>query len=122
MWFALGKLFLGGIGSIGKEIRLAQEQKLKAKNTTERIAADTAIATLDARKSVMIADAGRGWAMIFRGFLALPFGLYAWKYVVWDKMFGLGSTPPLSDKMWDLMLAVYSFYFLFQVAGLFKKK
>lgn len=121
MWLVLGKLFLSGIGSIGKEIRLAQKQKLDAKNESERIAADQSIETLKSRRDVLMAEAKQAWNVVFRTMLAAPFGIFVWKVVVWDKILGLGRTDDLSPDMWNLMMVVYGFYFVYETAVLFKK-
>lgn len=117
----IGKLFLGGIGSIGKEIRLAQQQKLEAANEEERIAADERMATAQHRRDVLVAEAKEGWNILFRMFLAMPFGIFWWKVLVWDKALGLGTTSNLSPDQYQVMMVVYSFYFVYEGARLFKR-
>lgn len=121
MLLVLGKLFLSGIGAIGKELRLAQKQKLDAKNESERIAADQNIETLKARRDVLMSEAKSAWNVVFRTALAAPFALFVWKVVVYDKILGLGVTDDLSPDMWNLMMVVYGFYFVYETAVLFKK-
>lgn len=121
MLLVLGKLFLSGIGAIGKELRLAQKQKLDAKNESERIAADQNIETLKARRDVLMSEAKSAWNVVFRTTLAAPFALFVWKVVVYDKILGLGVTDDLSPDMWNLMMVVYGFYFVYETAVLFKK-
>lgn len=115
--------FLSGgiVGQIGKELNVAYKNKLTAKNNSERVAADKVISTLQARKDVLVAEARGRWNIAFRAFLALPFGLFVWKAVVWDKLLGLGSTDNLGPDLWNLMMVVYGFYFLYETASLFKK-
>lgn len=115
--------FIGGgiVGQIGKELNTAYANRLAAKNSSERIAADKEIAGLEARKEVLVAESRKGWNIAFRAFLALPFGLFVWKVVVWDKLLGLGVTDDLSTDMWKLMAVVYGFYFVYETAALFKR-
>ena len=116
--------FLGGgiVGQIGKELNAAYKNKLAAKNNTERVEADKVISTLQARKDVLVAESRSRWNIAFRAFLALPFGLFVWKAVVWDKLLGLGATDDLSADLWNLMMVVYGFYFVYETASLFKRK
>lgn len=116
--------FLGGgiVGQIGKELNAAYKSKLAAKNNTERVEADKVISTLQARKDVLVAESRSRWNIAFRAFLALPFGLFVWKAVVWDKLLGLGATDDLSADLWNLMMVVYGFYFVYETASLFKRK
>lgn len=111
----------GVIGQIGKELNRAYQAKLDAKNQTERIDADKEIASLEVRKAVLVAEARTSWNIIFRGFLALPFALFVWKVIVWDKLLKLGVTDPLDDNMWKLLGIVYGFYFVYETAALFKR-
>jgi len=86
----------------------AYKAKLEAANTQDRIAADLAAkeieAEIEARKqasAIIIADQGRWYTAIIRPLLALPPITYFWKVIVWDKVFGLGSTDPITGMVAD---------------------
>lgn len=111
----------GIVGQIGKQLNDAYKSRLNAKNETQRIDADKHIAGLEARKAVLVAESRSSWNVAFRAFLALPFGLFVWKVVVYDKVMGLGSTDNLSPDLWNLMMVVFGFYFMYETAQLFKK-
>jgi hypothetical protein len=46
-----------------------------------------------------------------RPLFALPFILFTWKVVVWDKLLGWGITDPLDPKMWGVFMLVVGAYF-----------
>ncbi|PCJ20866.1 MAG: hypothetical protein COA96_15580 [SAR86 cluster bacterium] len=107
------KFFGGGIvGQVGKQINTAIKAKLDAKNSTERIAADENIATLNAQRDILIAEQSDRLTKWIRPAFAAPFILYLWKIIVWDKMLGLGATPDLSTEQHYIMGVVVGAYFL----------
>lgn len=92
------------------KVRIAAEQ-----NTAARIALEGELATLEARRSVILAaqaDPFERWVRI--GF-ALPFVLYLWKLVVWNKLLGLGATADLSANLWNILYIVLGGYFVYTV-------
>jgi hypothetical protein len=118
MW-SLILSFLSGplLGSLVK----AYQAKLAAGNTTEKIAADLAAKDLDIQKreaevnaSVLVAEQGNWITRWVRPVFALPFVLFTWKIVVWDKILGSwthGSTDPLDPNMWGIYMTVVVAYF-----------
>ena len=115
--------FLSGgiVGQIGKQLNQAYKARLDSKNETERVEADKTIASLEARKAVLVAESRSQWNIIFRAILAVPFAAFVWKVIVWDKLLGLGTTDDLSPDLWNLMMVVYGFYFVYETASLFKR-
>ncbi len=115
MWTWLASLITGPIinAAIG-----AYKAKLAAGNTTEKIAADLAAQQLavDRREaelnaSVVVAEQGNWVTRMVRPMFALPFIVFTWKVVVWDKMLGWGTTDPLDPKMWGVFMLVVGAYF-----------
>ena len=43
---------------------------------------------------------------------ALPFVIFNFKVIVWDKVLGLGVTADLSPAFWQLQMVVFGAYFL----------
>jgi len=119
---ALSWLAGGGIAAIGGEIRKARKDVLDARNTSERIDADKVLAGLEARRSVLIAEAGDIVNRAMRASFALPFALYNFKLIVYDKMAGLGATDPLSPELTQTMWIVLGFYFLSETSAMWRKK
>jgi hypothetical protein len=111
----------GGVATITQNIREIRKDALEARNAQERINLESEIAVLENRRSVLIAEAKSNWNVIFRVVLALPFCIFIWKVIVYDKVLGLGATDDLSRDLWNLMLVVYGFYFVYETAALFKK-
>lgn len=111
----------GGIAAIGRELRAAHEAKLKAANDSERIAADLAIAELEARRAVILAaqsDKAERWVRIA---FAAPFVVYFWKLIIFDKVLGLGVTDPLSPMLTEVMWIVIGGFFFVSAARILRK-
>jgi hypothetical protein len=113
MWLAIIK-FLGG--SVVSGLIEAYQAKLKAGNTSEKIAADLAAGEIAAQTAetqaitqLKIAQIGHPWepekiAM----YITLAF--YA-KCVVWDTMLGLGTTGALKGDVSVWAGMIMGFYF-----------
>lgn len=99
----------------------AYQKKLDAGNTSERIAADIAMRELAVEQrerelaaSVVVAEQGNWFTRSVRPLWALPFVIYTWKLVVWDKVLGPwtnGTTDALSGGMETLIVTVAAAYF-----------
>lgn len=134
--------FLTGpiIGAIFKPIisglLTAQKQKLDAVGSHEARVAELAAKQLDLDKresevnaEVVKAEQGNWVTRWVRPAFAMPFVLFTWKIVVWDKMLGWGTTDPLDPRMWGVFMAVVISYFggrsaekvAEKIAGVFKK-
>jgi len=109
-----------GIGTIANRLAAAYEAREKAKSDKEKIAADERIKTLQARRDVLIAEAGNrvnGW---MRAALAMPVAIILWKVFVYDKALGQwthGTTDALSPELWHVVMIVIGFYFLTDAAS-----
>lgn len=111
--------FGSGLGQITSALKDAYESKLKAQNDSQRIAADQAIATLEAQRAVLVAEAASGGIQSWiRPLFALPFVVWTWVVVFVDPigckwLFGhTCSTDPLSSDMASLMTVVVGGYFI----------
>lgn len=49
--------------------------------------------------AIIIAEQGRWYTASIRRLLGLPVIIYFWKVIVWDKVFGLGITDPLTGMI-----------------------
>lgn len=92
--------------------------KLAAGNTTERIAADLAGRELavqqrerELQTQLLIVEQGHWATRWVRPVWSLPFVLFTFKVVVWDKMLGWGVTDPLDEKMWGVFMIMVAAYF-----------
>jgi hypothetical protein len=84
----------------------AYKARLDAQNLQGQAAADLAAkaiaAEIEARKSadaLIIAEQGRWYTAVIRPLLALPVIIFMWKVIVWDKVFGLGTTDALTGDV-----------------------
>jgi hypothetical protein len=85
---------------------------LRATNDHEKLEAEQNIARLEAQQSVLLAEQGRWLTAWVRPAIALPFVVYIWKLVIWDKILGYGATDNLSPELWQMMTVVIGAYFL----------
>lgn len=118
MWTWLASFISGPIISAALK---AYSARLAAGNTTEKIAADLAAkqVELDTREaainaSIVVAEQGNWVTRSVRPLFALPFIIFTWKVILWDKVFGYltgGTTDPLDPKMWGVFMLVVGAYF-----------
>jgi hypothetical protein len=119
MWKWIGELIAGPFinGAIN-----AYKAKLASGNTSERIAADLATRELaveqrekELQAQLVIAEQGHWFTRMVRPLWALPFVLWTWKVVVWDKVLAgwtNGSTDPLDGQIGVLCTTVAGAYFI----------
>jgi hypothetical protein len=114
MWMTLLS-FIGG--PIIKGLIDAYQARLKAGNTSEKIAADLAageiaaqVAETQAITQYRVAEIGHPWEpdKLMGYFVAIYFG----KLLIWDKVLGLGSTDGLQGFAATTANLVVSFYFV----------
>jgi hypothetical protein len=113
MWMTIIS-FLGG--PVIKGLIDAYQAKLKAGNTSEKIAADLATTEIAAQQieiqqniALKIAEIGHPWEPEKLAFY-IVLAFFA-KCVVWDTILGLGTTPPLKGDVSIWAGLVMSFYF-----------
>jgi hypothetical protein len=105
-------------GPFAKAAVDAYRAKLTAENTSEKIAADLAARELGVEQrerelaaQVVVAEQGRWFTALPRPLFAFAFVIYVWKVVVWDRVFGLGSTAALSGDIAQWAMIVLTAYF-----------
>lgn len=112
MWKLLLSFFSGPLSSISEDLKEAYQSKLSAQTSAEKVASDERINLLEARKSVILASQSDPIERLVRIGFAIPFVLYTWKLIVWDKILGWGVTDGLSSDLTQLMWVVVGGYFL----------
>jgi hypothetical protein len=115
--------FFDPIARITDKIVDLQIKKADAKTEQERIAADERTKALEARRDVMIAEGPVAGFLNAGMRFALAFGpaCFLLKVFVWDKVLKLGSTDALDVNLWQVVIAVIGFYFLYDIAARFKR-
>jgi hypothetical protein len=93
--------------------------KLDAGNTSERIAADLAAKDIELTKrerelqaQIVVAEQGHAFTRWVRPMWALPFVIWTWKVVIWDKVLGLGTTDELHGMAGWLLVTIAGAYFI----------
>jgi hypothetical protein len=112
--------FSDAITSISKAISDARIATINAKTQEEKIAAEERVKALEARRDVLVAEAGVSKANVFmRTLIATPIAILFWKIFVYDKALGQwsnGRTDQLSPDLWQVVMVVIGFYFLYEGA------
>lgn len=115
MWLSILS-FLGG--PVVSGLIKAYQAKLAAGNTSERIAADVASTEIAAQRrdvevaaDIVKAEQGAWYTACIRPLMALPFIIFTWKVIVYDKVLGWGVTDPMDPNMWGVFMAVVVAYF-----------
>lgn len=128
-------LIAGLFGSINHITDAISNEKIAGLNATtqqEQIASGERVKTLEARRDLMIAEAGTSRLnIIVRSVMAIGPGSVLLKLLLWDKVIGsfvgcsghtvagtCGTflTDPLDDNQWKIVMIVVSFYFLYEGA------
>lgn len=119
------------LNTLTAKIADAKIAQINAKTAEEKIAADERVRTLELQRDTMLkametranlqtAELGVSKANIYtRTMLALPIGIVLWKVFVWDKALGQwtgGHTDALSPELWQVIMVVLGFYFLYEGA------
>ena len=96
----------------------AYKAKLAAGNNADKISAELSAqeAAINEQRDalnaqIVIAEQGRWYTAIVRPMFAMPFLIYNLKVVVWDKVFGWGSTDPLSNELLQVESITLAGYF-----------
>lgn len=119
MWLTIGN-WLAGLfsGPILNGLLDAYRARLAAGNTADRIAADLAARELavesreqELRTQLLIAEQGRWYTAVVRpAFMAVILAYFA-KVVVWDKVFGLGTTDAIGGDVGNWIHIMIASYF-----------
>lgn len=110
----------------------AYKARLDAGNTKDAKAVELAVAEIQAEiaarsaaKEIVIAEQGHWYTAVIRPLFALPFVIFAWKVIVWDKVLKMGTTDAIDPNMWSVFMAVVASYFglsaIDRIAKVFKR-
>ena len=129
MWTALLS-FLGG--PLINGLLSAYTTTLKSINTEDKMALDLLktevnadIAARAEATKLLIAEQGNWLTRCIRPLFALPFIIFAFKVVVYDKVLGWGTTDALDANMWTVFNTIIVSYFgataIERVSRIFKR-
>jgi hypothetical protein len=88
--------------------------KYQVDGTVDVAALQAATEADKVRRDILIAEQGHWTTRLMRPLGALPFWLFMWKVVVWDKVLGSvtgGSTDALDPNMWSVFMVVIAAYY-----------
>ncbi len=108
----LGVLLKWLTGDLTNALIRAHEMRQRAQTDAQKLAAEKRIALIEAQQAIVVAEQRNRLTRWIRPVIAAPFAIYVWKIIVWDKVFGLGATDPLSAEFHEIMLVVLGAYFL----------
>jgi len=121
MFTFLLKIIGVGLPSIVEQITKERTKQINAKNDSERIKSEERLKILESKKDIILnAQKGKAESYVRIAF-AIPFILYIWKLVVFDKILGLGTTDGLSPTLEYILWTVLSGYFILNGIDKFKK-
>ena len=115
MWGTLLS-FLGG--PIIRGVLDAYAAKLKASGEHDKLTVDLAARELavemreqELKTELLVAEQGNWMTRWVRPAFALPFVIFTFKVIVWDKVLGLGTTDALDPNMWSVFMVIVGAYF-----------
>lgn len=92
--------------------------KLAAGTSESTLATQLAVRELEVQQrekelqaQIIVAEQGNWFTRSVRPLWALPFVIFTFKVVVWDKVLGLGVTDPLDPNMWSIFMLMVGAYF-----------
>lgn len=112
MFLTILKFLGSSLPSIISQISEERKRQADAKTEQERIASDERIRQLEAQRDVVLASYGNRFNDVVRLLWALPFIIYIWKLILWDKVMEWGVTDPLSPVLEYILWTVLGGYFL----------
>lgn len=115
MWITLLKFLGVGLPAIISEIQKERTKQLDAKTEQQKIASEEKIKVLEQQKDVIIESQKQRLGEFVRLLWALPFIVYIWKLLIWDKVLGWGATDALSPTLEYIMWTVLGGYFLLAI-------
>lgn len=104
--------FLNPLSAITDGIVKWQIAKENAKNDTERIRADTQIATLEAKRDVQVAATIHDKWYSPRTLLGYIVVVFLFKLFIWDTVLGWGVTQYPGSLIMEITNTVVAFYFV----------
>jgi len=117
--FLLG-LIPGALNTINGITGAISNERIALINATtdqERIQIQERINVLQTQRDVLVADSNHSKLDLWiRSAIALGPCTYLLKIFIWDKVLALGSTDALDPNLWQVMMAVIGFYFLYSGA------
>ncbi len=101
-----------GFRGVAEHLAAAYAARTNATTEQQRIAAQERVEHYQALERILIAEQGSWLTRWVRPAFALPFVVYVWKLVLWDKVLGWGATDALGDNLTTIMVTIVGAYFI----------
>ena len=122
--FLSGPLINGMLSAYKERLAAINSGDAKALDLLEK-EIDAEIAARAEATKLLIVENGRWYTAIIRPLFALPFILFSFKIVLWDKILGWGHTDALDANFWVIFNTIVISYFgataVERVARIFKR-
>jgi len=96
----------------------AYKARLKLQDSTDQKALELLEAEIQAEiaaraqaTQLLIAEQGHWYTAIIRPLFALPFIVFIFKVIIWDKCLGLGTTDAIDPNLWYVCQTIVISYF-----------
>lgn len=122
MWAVISKLLGIGIPAIIDSITKEKVKLADAKTEQQKIESKERIDILERKKEIILNSQANKIGEWVRVAWALPFIIYVWKLLLWDKVLGWGITDPLSPTLDYILWTVLGGYFVLGVTDKFTRR
>lgn len=122
MWAVISKLLGIGIPAIIDSITKEKVKLADAKTEQQKIESKERIDILERKKEIILSSQANKIGEWVRVAWALPFIVYVWKLLLWDKVLGWGITDPLSPTLDYILWTVLGGYFVLGVTDKFTRR
>ncbi len=122
MWAVISKLLGIGIPAIIDSITKEKVKLADAKTEQQKIESKERIDILERKKEIILSSQANKIGEWVRVAWALPFIIYVWKLLLWDKVLGWGITDPLSPTLDYILWTVLGGYFVLGVTDKFTRR
>lgn len=122
MWAVISKLLGIGIPAIIDSITKEKVKLADAKTEQQKIESKERIDILERKKEIILNSQANKIGEWVRVAWALPFIVYVWKLLLWDKVLGWGITDPLSPTLDYILWTVLGGYFVLGVTDKFTRR
>lgn len=100
------------IKHITNELVKLKKEEINADTEEKRIEASIRIKEMETSRDILLREQNNIFTRMVRPLWAFAFIIYTYKIIVWDKVFGWGSTDPLDPVMLELMTVIAGAYFV----------
>ena len=124
-WLNPLQIFLNPIEKIADSIAKYQSAKAQAETDEKRMEYDLKIKMLEERAKVLINESPKSPSAWVRTWIGAVIAFFLTKVYIGDKALGQWTgwtTDNLSPELWQVVMIVITFYFVYETVNLWKRK